>query len=131
MVISTIDENKEKMLENLNDIDPEIYYNLSNLVIPFSKFYKKESSPDIYTGKESIPFCEGDSSSNQINKIEGLNTLVNLESLGLGSNRIMDCMGLENLKRLRNLDLYNNPIPEDSNTLKMRFGHLLFVDIFK
>jgi hypothetical protein len=60
MVVSDLEQNKDSMLENLIQINQELILNLSNLIIPFSKFFKKQDSSDVYTGKESIPFNEKD-----------------------------------------------------------------------
>ena len=49
--------------KKLQDIKPEIVipevtYNNSNLAIPFSIMFKKNSSSDIYSGEENITFNE-------------------------------------------------------------------------
>ncbi len=50
-----------------NDIDVfKESFNISDLIIPFSVIFKKEISPDIYSGEESIPFKEKVSEFQQI-----------------------------------------------------------------
>jgi hypothetical protein len=61
MVINTFNKNELILREVLIEINQELELNLSNLFIPFSKFFKKETPLDIYTGKEKIPFHEKDS----------------------------------------------------------------------
>jgi len=39
---------------------PEIYPDISNLIIPLSLIFKSYHPPDIYTGEEIIPFKERD-----------------------------------------------------------------------
>ena len=46
----------EKSYQNIIEQDTDI----SNLVIPFSKLCRPFKSPDIYSGKEKIPFHERD-----------------------------------------------------------------------
>jgi hypothetical protein len=49
---------KEKNIENKTEIksDLEFGYMLTKALIPFSKFLDKSREPDIYNGKEKIPF---------------------------------------------------------------------------
>ncbi len=45
-----------------NEIDcPSDFLNISNLIIPFSLIFRKNSLPDIYSGEECITFEERDS----------------------------------------------------------------------
>lgn len=61
MVINTLNRSEIILREELIEINQELELNLSNLVIPFSRFFKNETPLDIYTGKEKIPFHEKDS----------------------------------------------------------------------
>jgi len=38
----------------------KLNFNISEIVIPFSKLFKNYKSPDIYSGVEKIPFKERD-----------------------------------------------------------------------
>ncbi|MFX1309602.1 MAG: hypothetical protein ACFE8C_07890 [Promethearchaeota archaeon] len=42
------------------------YLNISNLIIPFSIFFRNNSSSDIYSGEETMTFKERDSIFQQI-----------------------------------------------------------------
>ena len=42
------------------------YLNISKLIIPFSIIFRNNSMPDIYSGKENIPFKERDSEFQEI-----------------------------------------------------------------
>lgn len=56
-----------KIQINNNEIDVfEEFLNVSNLIIPFSIIFKKDIPPDIYSGKETIPFKEKVSEFQQI-----------------------------------------------------------------
>jgi len=61
MVFGTLNKTENILVKDLNDLNQDLIFKLSNLVIPFSKFFKKEAPSDIYTGKEKIPFHEKDS----------------------------------------------------------------------
>ena len=51
---------------NLKFYSFEDYPNISTLIIPFSAIIEHKTNPDIYTGKEKIPFKEKDSEFKQI-----------------------------------------------------------------
>ncbi len=38
----------------------EDHYKISEIIIPFSRLFNRYKSPDIYSGKEKIPFQERD-----------------------------------------------------------------------
>ncbi|MFX0059606.1 MAG: hypothetical protein ACFE85_17605 [Candidatus Hodarchaeota archaeon] len=61
MSISNFDKTENVLIKDLDDIKLEHTFNLSDLVVPFSRFFKNETPLDIYTGKEKIPFHEKDS----------------------------------------------------------------------
>ncbi|MFX1570086.1 MAG: hypothetical protein ACFFCV_17150 [Promethearchaeota archaeon] len=56
----------EKSSQNILEQDTDI----SNLVIPFSKLCRTYKSPDIYSGKEKIPFDDRDPDYKRILKQE-------------------------------------------------------------
>lgn len=59
-----------------------------------------------------------DLSFNNIEKIDGLQNLVNLEDLTLYNNRITTLENMENLKKLQVFSIGNNYITELSNVSK-------------
>lgn len=61
----------KKFQDNNQEIEvSENSHNISNSVIPFSFMFKKNASPDIYTGEEIIAFRDKDSEFKQILKYE-------------------------------------------------------------
>ena len=48
---------KNQIENNENDLFEEVL-NVANLIIPFSIIFKEDFPPDIYSGKETIPFKE-------------------------------------------------------------------------
>ncbi len=57
----------KKIFEVTNDINlQEDYFNISDLVIPFSTIFKNSNPLDVYTGEETIPFHKRDSNFKQI-----------------------------------------------------------------
>lgn len=45
---------------NKKDFYDKLFPDVSELIIPFSEFFKNHNSHYIYTGKERIPFAERD-----------------------------------------------------------------------
>ncbi|MFX1327686.1 MAG: hypothetical protein ACFE91_06010 [Promethearchaeota archaeon] len=58
--------NREIEIINSKPDASEKILDISNLIIPFSVLFMKESPPDIYCGEEEIPFEEKDSKFKQI-----------------------------------------------------------------
>ena len=52
-----IKNRKIHIIHNENE-EPDEFFNVSSLTIPFSLIFKKNSSKDIYSGEEIIPFEE-------------------------------------------------------------------------
>ena len=86
--------------------------------IDYCRRYKSESLDLSECGLSTIPveisnftwLKNLDLSSNQISKIEGLESLVNLSTLDFSSNQILKIEGLESLVNLSTLLLYYNQI---------------------
>lgn len=55
-LLKEYEKKKKKYMQKLDDYD---YLNISDIIIPFSDFYKKKSSMDIY-GYDDIPFKNKD-----------------------------------------------------------------------
>jgi len=53
----------------------EDHFDVSEIVIPFSRLFRKYESIDVYSGKERIPFKERDPDYKMILKQEFANTL--------------------------------------------------------
>ena len=62
---------EEKYLQNILEQETDI----SELIIPFSKLKSNYKSPDIYSGREKIPFIERDPDYKSILKYEFANNL--------------------------------------------------------
>lgn len=58
--------NREIEIINRKPHVSEKILDISNLIIPFSTLFKKESPPNIYCGEKRIPFEEKDSKFKQI-----------------------------------------------------------------
>lgn len=72
-------------------------------------------SPTPTTARPSQPSCLLDLSFNNIEAIEGLDTLVNLEDLSLFNNRITKIDSLDCLVKLQVLSLGNNQLNDLMN----------------
>jgi len=53
---------KLNKINNKNSYDEisEIDYNISEIVIPFSRLFRNYESTDVYSGKEKVPFKKRD-----------------------------------------------------------------------
>ena len=51
---------QQEIKERTNDYISERYFNISRIIIPFSKMFKSYKPTDIYSGSEKIPFKERD-----------------------------------------------------------------------
>ena len=57
----------KKIQVGKNELDgSDDFLNISNLIIPFSIMFRNNTSPDIYSGEESISFRERDSNFQEI-----------------------------------------------------------------
>ncbi|MFW9897273.1 MAG: hypothetical protein ACFFD7_15830 [Candidatus Thorarchaeota archaeon] len=63
----------EKSKEILRKIDVKEKFDISRIVIPFSKIFKSNKQIDVYSGKEKIPFQERDREYKMILKQEFAN----------------------------------------------------------
>lgn len=61
--------------ENLQEELSEIHFDISEIIIPFSRLFRKYESSDIYSGKDKIPFKERDPEYKMILRQEFANTL--------------------------------------------------------
>lgn len=59
---------------NLNE-KSDIHYDISTIIIPFSKIFKNKKQSDVYSGTEKIPFKERDLEYKIILREEFANTL--------------------------------------------------------
>lgn len=58
--------NKKIQVENDEFNGSDDFLNISNLIIPFSIIFRKNSPPDIYSGEEDLTFKEKNSKFQQI-----------------------------------------------------------------
>lgn len=57
----------KKIQVSKNELDgSDDFLNISNLIIPFSIIFRKKTSPDIYSGEETLAFKEKNSNFQQI-----------------------------------------------------------------
>jgi len=61
--------------ENIQEELSEIHFDISEIIIPFSRLFRKYESSDIYSGKDKIPFKERDPEYKMILRQEFANTL--------------------------------------------------------
>ena len=61
--------------KNLNDESQDLHFDISKIVIPFSRLFSKYESSDIYSGAEKIPFKERNPEYKMILRQEFANTL--------------------------------------------------------
>ena len=71
-LLKEYEKKKNKYMQKLDDF---YYLNISDIILPFSDFYKKKSSIDIY-GYDDIPFKNKDRKFKKIMRKEFLTSLV-------------------------------------------------------